>query len=92
MLVFVGMNICLALMRNIIKKTCICIMFYFHRLKHVGALYSYVSGMLGANAHLIQMYHRSTPDSIQQDILTAFKDSSSTLRVVICSSSFSMGM
>ena len=59
------------------------------RLKHVGLIYEYLSFQHGSS--MVQMYHSKVAENVQDEVAELFCDPSSELRIVICSSSFSMG-
>lgn len=64
---------------------CSCLCF---RLKHIGIIYGYLKTRLPENC--VEMYHRKTSEKKQTEICELFTKLSD-LKVVVCSSSFSMG-
>ena len=64
-------------------------LFTFSRLKHIGQIYCFLNARLPPGC--VQMYHRKVKESIQDSIVNDFMSDTSSLRVIVCSSSFSMG-
>ncbi len=80
---------------------------FFRSLKHLNRAYEYLDTQLLSDGHFIEpgscetmddrthlfeKYHMKTKDNVKQSICKLFADSNSHLRVVLCSSSFSMGL
>lgn len=55
----------------------------------MGNVFNHLSSRLGLK---VQLYHSKTPDDIKETIVQKLTDPASGLKVVVCSSAFSMGM
>lgn len=67
---------------------------FFNSIAKLSSVYSYVKAYVNSDYKLfIDMYHQSTPDGKKDSILKDLSsESGSTIKVVLCSSSFSLGV
>lgn len=55
----------------------------------MGSIYCFLKSRLPDG--YLDMYHRKVSEDVQDDIVTRFTTPGSALKVIVCSSSFSMG-
>ena len=76
---------------------------FFHRLSNLVHTYEYLDANLGPAGHvgdpphsdvthIFEMYHMKTDDSVKESVLSQFSKEGGHMRVVLASSSFSMGL
>ena len=56
-------------------------------------MYEFLCDVLPRDLHvLFQMYHMKTEETLKKNILNSFMDTNGHVRIVLCSTSFSMGL
>ena len=63
------------------------------RIKYLGDVYEYLCHTLPSDLlGIVEMFHMKTQDRVKQNILKSFTKRDGHVRVVLCSTSFSMGL
>ena len=75
---------------------------FFRKVEHMSTVYKHVvyelrnssesKQQLDENIRLIDMFHMKTTDSVKESICKSYHDQFGSLRVVLCTTSFSMGL
>ena len=75
---------------------------FFRKIEHMSTVYKHVIFELrqtftdaekpGKNNRFVDMFHMKTTDSVKEAICRSYHEDSGTLRVVLCTTSFSMGL
>ena len=69
------------------------ILIFFRRVKHLSDVYEFLCDVLPRDLHvLFQMYYMKTEETVKKNILNSFMDTNGHVRIVLCSTSFSMGL
>ena len=85
---------------------CPRVIVFFRQIKHIGKVFGYLQNCLGDNQYvdsekhsnngywnrLFAMFHLSTNEKIKRTVCESFQDINGVIRVVLCSTSFSMGL
>lgn len=85
---------------------CPRIIVFFRQIKHIAEVFEYLQSNLkdkqyadnqteNGNGHwnrIFAMFHLSTSEKIKRAVCTSFQDEGGLIRVVLCSTSFSMGL
>ncbi|KAL5009106.1 hypothetical protein ScPMuIL_014687 [Solemya velum] len=77
-------------------------MFFFRHIRHMGELFEiletslgnqgYIVDSTGQKVRLFDMYHMKTDDDVKESTCASYNDPEGDVSVVMCSTSFSMGM
>ncbi|XP_062571099.1 uncharacterized protein LOC134233124 [Saccostrea cucullata] len=79
---------------------------FFRQIKHISEVYEHLEESLGKASYvnyqedgpnddrnrLFDMYHLKTDDDVKESICSSYQDPTGNIRVVLCSTSFSMGL